>query len=315
VWTRLQQLAARLADYPLWEVGIELAALWLIVYIIFRFVRGTRAAGALKGLLIILIGATLLIRVLPIGQWFPRLAILHENLLGFIAIALVVTFQPELRRALIHIGERSIFWGQTANVRPLVDAIVQSAAFLSKNKFGAIIAIERQVGLRESIETGRLLNADVSPHLLNAIFWPNNPLHDMGVVIRNDKIVAAGVQFPLAEPGEMRDAQLGTRHRAAVGLARASDALVVVVSEETGAISIADGTRLDRWLTPDSLKAELLKRLAQRPDAALPASDFTSQDSPDPMTSDSRPPSSEPMPPDPAPNAAKTAVAGGRAGA
>lgn len=265
MWTRLQQVAARLADYPLWEVGVELVALWLLVFIVFRFVRGTRAAGALKGLLILLIGATLLIRVLPVGQWFPRLSILHENLLGFVAIALVVTFQPELRRALIHIGERSIFWGQTASARPVVDAIVQSASFLSKNKFGAIMAIERQVGLRESIETGRLLNADVSSHLLNAIFWPNNPLHDMGVVIRNDKIVAAGVQFPLAEPGELRDAQLGTRHRAAVGMARASDALVVVVSEETGAISIAEGTRLDRWLTPESLKSELLKRLAQRP--------------------------------------------------
>lgn len=265
MWNQLRQLAARLAEYPLWEVALELAVLWVIVYAVLRFLRGTRAAGALKGLLIILIGATLLVRVLPIGEWLPRLSILHQNILSFVAIALVVTFQPELRRALIHIGERSIFWGHTANVRPVVDAIVQSATFLSKNKFGAIIAIERQVGLRESIETGRMLNADVSAHLLNAIFWPNSPLHDMGVVIRNDKIVAAGVQFPLAEPGELRDPSLGTRHRAAVGLARVSDALIVVVSEETGAISIADGRRFDRWLTPDALREELLKRLAQAP--------------------------------------------------
>src|SRR5690606_24380754 len=105
----------------------------------------------------------------------------------------------------------------------------------------------------------------------------NSPLHDMGVVIRNDKIVAASVQFPLAEPGEMRDPSLGTRHRAAVGLARVTDALVIVVSEETGAISIADGSRLDRWLTPEALREELLKRLSPTPTA--PGSE--PQDSPE----------------------------------
>lgn len=260
---RLRQLFIRLSEYDWWEVLLELAVLWAIVYAVFRFVRGTRAAGALKGLLILLVGGTLVVRVLAQGELFPRLSVLYDNFLGFAAIALVVTFQPELRRALIRLGETALFRGSPADVRPVVDAIVSAAGFMSKNKFGALIALERNVGLRDAIETGRALNADVSGHLLNSIFWPSSPLHDMGVVIRGNKIVAASVQFPLADAGEMPDEHLGTRHRAAVGLARVSDAIVVIVSEETGAISLAQGRELVRWLTPEALREELLRRLAQ----------------------------------------------------
>lgn len=259
---RLSQLVARLSEYSWWEVGLELAILWLIVYAVLRFVRGTRAAGALKGIIIVLLGGWLVVRLLSRGDLFPRLAIIYNTLLQYAAIALVVTFQPELRRALIRLGEGSLFGGAAADVRPLVDAVVGASSFLSKSKFGALIAIERQVGLRDAIESGRRLNADVSEELLSSIFWPNNPLHDMGVVIQGMKIVAAGVQFPLAEPGDMPDPHLGTRHRAAVGMARASDALIVVVSEETGGISLADGTTMLRWLTPDALRDQLTKRLS-----------------------------------------------------
>lgn len=262
---RIRQLFTRLTDYPVWEVVVELGIIWLLVYAVLRFVRGTRAAGALKGLFIVLLGGVLVVRVLAVGDLFPRLSILFDNFLSFAAIALVVTFQPELRRALLRLGEGSLFRSQQASVRPVVEAVADAASFLSKNKFGAIIALERQQGLREMIETGRTLNAEVSAPLLNSIFWPNSPLHDMGVVIRGAKVVAAGVQFPLADPADMPDPGLGTRHRAAVGLARSSDALIVVVSEETGAISIAEGLRLERWLTPDRLREQLFKRLSAVP--------------------------------------------------
>lgn len=268
MFERLSQVAQRVLDYRLWEVGIELAILWLCVYVAYRFVRGTRAAGALKGLVLVLILGTLVVRVMG-DRLFPRLAVLYNNFLGFAAIALVVTFQPELRRALIRLGETPFFRPSVSEVKPVVEAVVSACELLSRKKYGAILAIERSVGLREVIETGRLINAEVSADLLTTIFWPNSPLHDMGVVISGRKLVAAGVQFPLAEPEEMPvQENLGTRHRAAVGLARVSDALVIVVSEETGAISLAEGRGLTRWLTPAALAQELTTRLTRAP---LPA--------------------------------------------
>jgi len=291
VLDRIRQLFTRLSDYPIWEVVVELAIIWVIVYAVLRFVRGTRAAGALKGLFIVLLTGVLVVRVLNVGELFPRLSILFDNFLSFAAIALVVTFQPELRRALLRLGEGSLFRSAQASVRPVVDAVVEAAEFLSKNKFGAIIAIERQQGLREMAETGRALNAEVSAPLLKSIFWPNSPLHDMGVVIRADKIVSAGVQFPLADPADMPDGHLGTRHRAAVGLARSSDAVIVVVSEETGAISIAEGLRLDRWLTPEALREQLLKRIS-----AVPAPAIEEEESEEAETEPAERPKSEAAP-------------------
>lgn len=260
---RVREILSRLAEYSAIEVAVELAVLCVCVYLVLRFVRGTRAAGALKGLLLIIVVTTITVRVIGQGDAFARLTVLYDKFLGLAAIVLIVTFQPELRRALIRLGEAPFFRGSQTEVRPVVDAVVSACSFLSKSKFGAIIAIERQVGLRETIETGRALNADISSHLLNAIFWPNGPLHDMGVVIRGRKIVAACVQFPLAEPGEVKEQHFGTRHRAALGLARVSDAVIVVVSEETGAISLAEGNTFLRWLTPESLEQELSKRLAR----------------------------------------------------
>lgn len=264
----VRQLLDRLQDYDLWEVVIELAIIWVLVYFGYRFVKGTRAAGAFKGVLVVLIISSLGFRLLEQSGVLPRLSSLYDKLLGLGAFALLVIFQPELRRALIRLGENPFFRGASAEVRPVVDAIVDATTFLSKSKFGAIIAIERSVGLREMVDSGTMLNSEISPKLLTTIFHPNTALHDMGVVIRGQQVVAAGVQFPLAEPGEMSDPHLGTRHRAAVGLAKVSDALIVVVSEETGAVSIADGLELKRWLNPEQLREELIHRMAksiQRP--------------------------------------------------
>lgn len=263
----LNQLWSRLQGYPLWQIAIELLIIGAVVYFIWSFVRGTRAAGALRALIILVVIATVVVRLATRNDAFPRLALLYNQFLGFSAIALVVIFAPELRRALMRIGElpatRSLFGNVQSqkDVDEMIAAVCGAARLLSKSKFGAIIAVERQTGLRDYIEGGRALNADVSQDLLLAIFWPNNPLHDMGVVMRGKKIVAAGVQFPLAEPNEISDPNLGTRHRAAVGLSRVSDALVVVVSEETGAISLAEGGRLRRWLSIETLEEELRKGL------------------------------------------------------
>jgi diadenylate cyclase len=258
----LQTTIDRLLEYTLWEVVVEVAAVWVLVYIGYRFVRGTRAAGAFKGVLVLLIITALAVRVLEQTGLLPRISALYDSVAGLAAIALIVTFQPELRRALIRLGEGTFFRFTQAEVRPVADAVVEACSFLSKTKFGAIIAIERSTGLRELIEGGVKLDADVSSKLLMTIFTPNTALHDMGVVIRGGKIVAASVQFPLADPADLPDEHLGTRHRAAVGLAKVSDAIVIVVSEETGAISIAEGRDLRRWLSPDQLRDELLRRMS-----------------------------------------------------
>jgi len=260
----LFQILGRLDDYSWWQVGVELVSLWLLVRVIYRFIKGTRAAGALKGLVVLMVIATVLIRVLA-RDTFPRLEVLYEKFLGVAAIALIVTFQPELRRLLIRLGETPFFRPADPEVPRLINEIVEACEFLSRNKFGAIIAIERSVGLRELAEAGRPLNADITADLIETIFFPNTALHDMGIVIRGRRIIAGGVQFPLAQPTDMPSPQLGTRHRAAVGLARVTDALVIVVSEETGLISIADGPRLERGLTPEALRAALLKRLENAP--------------------------------------------------
>ncbi len=260
MFERISQLFARIGEYSTLPVLFELVILWIIFYALYRFVRGTRAAGALKGLLFVLIIATLVLRVFAQGV-FPRLAVLYDNFLSIATIALIVTFQPELRRALIRLGEAPFFRATTTDYDRVIESITDAMTFLSKNSFGAIVAIERRVGMRELIESGRRLDADVSSHLLTTIFWPNSPLHDMGVVIRGDRVIAAGVQFPLAQPADMPDEHLGTRHRAALGITRVTDALVIVVSEESGIISIAEHGRLDRRIAPDELAKELRLRL------------------------------------------------------
>jgi diadenylate cyclase len=140
----------------------------------------------------------------------------------------------------------------------VVEEILGSIGYLSRNKVGALLAVERQVGLGGIVEAGVRLDADVSKELLNTIFWPGSALHDMGVVIRGDRLVAAGVQFPLADAVSLPQ-ELGSRHRAAVGLSQEVDALIIVVSEETGTISVAERGALTRGLSLDDLRRVLSK--------------------------------------------------------
>lgn len=260
--TRLNDLLRRLDSYPVPVVLIELAVIWGTVYLVLRFVRDTRAAGALKGILLIVL-------VLSVGGWilggaetFQRLAYLIDRFLGILALALVVIFQPELRRAAIRVGEATFFFRSTpSEIAQVVEAISDSCRYLSKSRFGAIIVIERSIGLSGLTEGGTRIDAVVSARLIQSIFFPGTALHDLAVLIRGRVVHAAGVQLPMADPLDMADRSLGARHRAAVGITRECDALVVVVAEESGLIRIAERGRLSDPIGPDELADRLRQRL------------------------------------------------------
>ena len=185
-------------------------------------------------------------------RW-DRVGFLYEKFLLFAFVAAVVAFQPELRRALSYFGRTHLLGSPKRYLEEKISALVESAGYLSRNKIGAIIAIERKIALGALTESGTILDAELSPALLNSIFLYGTPLHDMGVIIQEGRVAAAGCQFPLAESEDV-DASLGSRHRAALGLAQETDAVVIVVSEETGRISIASEGQLHIGLDNDSLR-------------------------------------------------------------
>lgn len=265
VFPRLSDLSQRITAYPSWEVAVEFALIWIVIFAILRFVQGTRAAGALKGLLLLVVSATLVSRFIGGGESFQRVGFLYDRFLALVAVALVVIFQPELRRALIRLGETPFFRQSRSEISSIAEAIADACRFLSKAKFGALIVIERQDSLSGLVEEGTILDAQLSPRLLQTIFFPGTALHDLAVVIRGDRVQAASVQLPLAEPGDMPDPTLGSRHRAAVGLTRDSDALVVVVSEETGSLRISERGKLHGPFSVGELASQIKSRLGREP--------------------------------------------------
>jgi diadenylate cyclase len=261
---RLTDLINRLGSYAPWEVAIELILIWVAVFAVIRFIQGTRAARALKGLIVLLALGTVLVRVLG-DDSFQRLGYLYDRMLQVIAVALVVIFQPELRRGLIRLGETRLFRGGGGVGVEAARAIAPACAYFSKSRFGAIIVVERTTGLKTLVEGGTVLNARLSPQLLQTIFYPGTALHDLAVVIKGTTVHAAGVQLPMADPTDMPDSKFGSRHRAAVGLVKESDSIVVVVSEETGDIRIAEAGALSEPIPLDRLEQELVERLGRAP--------------------------------------------------
>jgi len=255
---RINQTINRIQAIAWYEIVFELLLFWAVIYLVVRFLRGTRGAGLIKGIALVMIIAMLLIAVLGHGEGFERLTFIFRNLLEFLSLAMIIIFAPELRRAFMRLGEARLFRAGGLRKAKIVEELVQAATYLSKNKIGALAAIQRQVGLGGLIESGTPLHAEVSKELLNTIFWPGSALHDMGVVIRGDRVIAAGVQFPLAE-GETVEQGLGSRHRAAIGLSQESDALVLVVSEETGTVSMAERGELTRDLSIEDLRKRLTR--------------------------------------------------------
>lgn len=243
---------------------LDIALAAVAIYYVLRLLRGTRAVQLIKGLLILgaIIAFTGLLSLSTVN-WMLTQALLPG------VIALIILFQPELRLALEQIGRGHIFGaGLTAlrreQITRLVDELVLSARQLSRERIGALIVIERQVGLNDVIQTGRRVEGLASADLLRTIFYPGTPLHDLAAVMRGDRIVAAGCLLPLTERRDVRGL-LGTRHRAALGLSETTDAVVIVVSEETGAASVAVDGRLYSNLTPDNMKQRLLQILAPAP--------------------------------------------------
>lgn len=264
-FNQLLQLWTRVQGYPVHELLIELALIWITVFMVYRFLRTTRGARVIQGFVFVMLSTTALVLIVTSDHEFERLGYLFNQFVPFVALTLVIVFQPEIRRGLVRLGESKIFTGSSASTARMVEEVVGAVAYLSKNKIGALIAIERQVGLEGVVEAGTRLDAEVSRELLNSVFWPGGALHDMAVLIRDNRMHAAGVQLPLAE-GEQISSDLGSRHRAAIGLSQESDALVIVVSEETGTVSLAERGQLTRGLSVEELKTALLKALG----ASLP---------------------------------------------
>lgn len=259
-----------------WEILIELAVIWIGVYLVFRFLQGTRGAGVIRGLGVLGVVLMVLWLVMVNTESFGRLQLILNYFVGLLAVLLIVIFQPELRQAAIRIGQtKFIRWGGVEQVKT-IDAISDAADFLSRNQFGAIIAIERNVQLGGLVEGGQQIDATISSRLLESIFWPSSPLHDLGVVVRGNRIVAAGVQFPLAEEGSLA-AKFGSRHRAALGMARESDCVVIVVSEETGMVSIGADGRLETGLKADEVRDALRAHLSANPEPSAADDDHDEQ--------------------------------------
>ncbi len=240
---------------PYWKVVLEVAILWYVIYMILLFVKGTRSEQLLKGLLVI---GVIFFAAQQLGLY--AISWVLTRLVPISIITLVIIFQPELRRGLAQLGQLGM---HQASVE-LIEEIAGAAANLSRRKIGALIVIEREVGLKSYIESGTSVDGKVTNYLLTSIFIPQSPLHDGAVIVQHGRLVAAGCVLPLPEEEKMIPKSLGMRHRAAVGISEETDAVCVVVSEETGAVSVANGGKLTHGLDEEAL-VRILKNLFYRP--------------------------------------------------
>lgn len=241
---------------------IELLLIGSAVYAVMAFLRGTRGARLLRGFTLLLVGCTLLMYLLANLLDLARILVLFPIFISALFLIALVAFQPELRRALIRLGAKTWFVESSAEIDRVIEQVIEAVAYLSKNKIGGLIAFERATEFGALTEDAVKLDAEVTSQLLTTIFWPGSALHDMGVVISRGRVTAAAVQFPLAD-SEQVSSELGSRHRAAIGLSEDSDALVVVVSEETGTISLVEDGKMKRGLTPESLRSALREGLGR----------------------------------------------------
>ncbi|MFZ4395190.1 MAG: diadenylate cyclase CdaA [Kiritimatiellia bacterium] len=246
----------------IWDIIRDVAQILILataLYYAFRLVRGTRSAQMLLGLglvLLTVIGLTIILN-LEVLAW------LLGTLSVYVAVSLVVIFQPEIRRALAMVGGGALVGGGSPHRAPVADQLVSIVTRLAARRHGALLAIERDIALKSFLESGVTIDAPLDADLLLTIFFPRTPLHDGGVILRGDRVLAARCVFPLTQRSDL-DGELGTRHRAALGLSEETDAVVVVVSEETGSISIAHDGRLFRHLTPEKLRRYLAALLPER---------------------------------------------------
>jgi diadenylate cyclase len=254
--------AMGLIDYgDLIRYGIDILLVSYVIYKLIMLIRGTRAVQLLKGIMVIVI-------TWLVSRYF-ELTTLHwlmSQAFTFGVLALVIIFQPELRRALEQLGRGRLF-SRTHTIqdeetlRRLVQEVGKSVTYMAKRRIGALIVIERDTGLNDYVETGIAINGRVSSELLINIFIPNTPLHDGAVILRKDTVLAAGCYLPLSENTSISK-ELGTRHRAAIGMSEVSDGLSVVVSEETGQVSFAVNGEVRRNLSEEQLTELLMEYLS-----------------------------------------------------
>ena len=240
-----------------WNVGIELISIGLVVYWLVDFLEGTRGERLFRGVIFILVAGVLILNLVVEQFDFPRLRYLYKGFLIGVLIITVAAFQPEIRRVLIRLGQPRFWSGSLHQLTRTVEELITAVTELSAARVGAIIVIEQRVALGEFIETGVRIDAKVTADLLRTIFHPGTALHDMAIIIRGDRVVAASVQLPLAEAGSIGGVELGSRHRAAIGITTGSDATCLVVSEETGIISLAKDGRITRNIDESALRKHL----------------------------------------------------------
>jgi len=237
--------------YGLWRPVVEILILTVAIYCFLRFIRGTRGAPVVTGFLVVLL-AFVLVSVLL------KLKVL-QYLLGafstFFILAVLVIFQPELRRILAELGNLPLF-ATAHEQRENIEVIIQTVERLAEVRIGALLAIEQSIHLQAAVESGIAVDCEATPEMLETIFFPNNAIHDGGVILKGDRIAYAACIFPLTQRQDLNKS-LGTRHRAAIGLSEETDAVVVAVSEETGSISYAYKGQLVRGVTSEELRAFL----------------------------------------------------------
>lgn len=237
---------------------VDILIVAVVLYKLYALIKETRAEQLLKGIGVLLV-------LTEVSEWLELYTInwILGNAMTVGTLAILIVFQPELRRGLEYIG-RSRFFSKSLieirgeNISKVVDEIVEATASLSRQKIGALMVLEKQTGLNEVVETGTKIGGTVSSDLLINIFIPNTPLHDGAVIIKDDIIKAAACFLPLTDSSSVSK-ELGTRHRAALGISERSDSISIIVSEETGAISVAENGSISRYLDAKTLKQILLE--------------------------------------------------------
>ena len=265
--TYMSDIGHVLSNFRLVDL-LDIMAIAFIFYHALKLVRETRAMQLIKSIAVIFV-----VYFLANELDMTSLKFLMGSVLNIGLITLVVLFQPELRRALEQVGrsklaEMNVFGGSSSNtegesakIHDMIDIIVAGSMALAAEKYGALIVIERKTKLGEIINSGTIVDAAATPELIENIFFKNSPLHDGAMIVRGGRLYAAGCYLPLSSNMEIAR-ELGTRHRAALGMTEVSDAVVVVVSEETGAITIAADARLQRHLSEQGLKRLLTEKLS-----------------------------------------------------
>ncbi len=236
--------------------GFEILLIFLLVYAFLRLLEGTRGEGILKGLSVFL-GALALITIV-ITHWFPLETVnwVLTHIAPVILIPFFILFQPEIRRALIRVGQNPLFSMFFKPHAHFTDALVGAIFDMGRDKIGALIAIERQVGLSSYVEAGVRLDCEVTAELIKTVFWPGTPLHDGAIVIRQQRVAAGGCLFPLTDNPHF-SAEMGTRHRAGIGITEESDAVAIIVSEQTGKVSLAVKGAIQQDLDEKALRHAL----------------------------------------------------------